>query len=75
MTIKPCPFCGELPTTRFWVNTVTRGISIEFCCDNCSVKKRLDIECKKTADVELLQDGLNRITETWNRRVNDEQSD
>ena len=57
--LKPCPFCGKIPTIEFYKNE-WYGIA----CEN--------EKCKIQPNTAWLKKRANVIRE-WNRRANDEQ--
>lgn len=71
--LKPCPFCGALPTTEVRVTQMggtTDNVDFSICCTECDTHKTIRLKISKRvgcfADVEK---AMQQAIEAWNRRV------
>lgn len=72
--LKPCPFCGKIPTIRQCSTghsiVGTYSGSYVLVCENCNVKIVRDFEFRlKNNQLEFTQDGYNELVSLWNTRV------
>lgn len=76
MELKACPFCGELPTTRFRVSGMNMDfgdmVDFEIVCTNCGTNKtvRLKINRQEATFMDV-DKAMEDATKVWNRRAND----
>ncbi len=69
--LKPCPFCGGKPITRFVVAKIDVWEASVLCvveCGECGVKKETELELCE-ADFDEIADAMTKTVEKWNRRA------
>lgn len=72
--LKPCPFCGEEPTTAINYSKVGEGelrLNFSVVCPKCRVSRSIceDVEGKK---FEVYRFCMNKVIDKWNERVGEE---
>lgn len=72
--LKPCPFCGEKPTTAINYSQVGGGelqLNFSVICPKCKIARRIcdDVEGK---EFEAYEYYMNKVIDFWNDRVEEE---
>ena len=75
MELKPCPFCGKVPTTRFRVSGMNMDfgdlVDFEIVCVNCGTNKIVRLKVNREATTFMDVDkAIEEVTKAWNRRAN-----
>ena len=65
--VKPCPFCGRMPTLKYYPGLYGYGDDSDLAyikCENCDVKMVKEVSGMSEEKVFRL------MAERWNKRVN-----
>lgn len=70
--LKPCPFCGQIPTTEVRVTQMGGGedhIDFTVVCGNCGTYKTSRLKLIKTGVFMDAEKAMQEAICAWNRRA------
>lgn len=75
--LKPCPWCGTLPTMRRISTGLEHGDYVVWFaveCDKCHIQFKAPTVVTTDCDgrVRIIQEGYSEALNQWNRRANDD---
>ena len=73
--LKPCPFCGNIPTTEVRVTKMGGGediVDFTVICNECGTYKNERLRIKYNATFMDVDNIMANVFEAWNRRAKDE---
>ena len=71
-TLKPCPFCGGLPTTRFRITSFgANSDTVEFSvvCSVCGTSKSVRLKTNKECYFSTVEEAIEKACTLWNTRA------